>query len=59
LPYSGKEDGSKEDFLSLFVMIRNKYPKVATSSLLPELNDFIREHAPFALNEEELESLWI
>lgn len=54
-----KEDGTKEDFLSLFVMIRNKYPKVASSGLLRELNEFIREHAPFHLSEQELDSLWV
>jgi hypothetical protein len=54
----GKEDGSKEDFMALFIMIRNKYPKVATSELLPELNAFIREQAPFHISQEELESLW-
>lgn len=52
------EDGTKEDFSALFLMIRNKYPKVATSERLPQLNEFIREHAPFFLSEEELESLW-
>lgn len=55
----GKEDGSKEDFMALFLMIRNKYPKVATSELLPELNAFIREQVPFHISNEELESLWV
>ncbi|NQX42339.1 hypothetical protein SAMN05421820_11159 [Pedobacter steynii] len=54
-----QEDGSKEDFFSLFAMIRNKYPKVASSGLAPELKDFIREHAPFHLSAEELENLWV
>lgn len=55
----GKEDGSKEDFMALFIMIRNKYPKVAASDLLPELNAFIREQVPFHISQEELESLWV
>ena len=52
------EDGTKDDFFSLFEVIRNKYPKLASSSLLPELNEFIREHVPFHLTEEELDQLW-
>ena len=53
-----KEDGSKEDFFSLFAMVRDKYPKVFSSKLLGQLGEFIQDHAPLALSEEELESLW-
>ncbi|WP_448635219.1 hypothetical protein [Pedobacter panaciterrae] len=52
------EDGSKEDFFTLFEMIRNKYPKIASSPSLDSLNVFIRDHVPFALSEEELENIW-
>lgn len=52
------EDGTKEDFFTLFEVIRGKYPKLASSPLLPELNGFIREQVPFYLSEEELEQLW-
>lgn len=54
-----KEDGSKEQFFSLFEIIRNKYPKVGASQLLPQINDFIREQAPFYLSDEELDNLWV
>jgi hypothetical protein len=53
------EDGSKEDFFSLFEMLRSKYPKISSSGSLDALNTFIREHVPFALSEEELENLWV
>jgi len=53
------EDGSKEDFFTLFEMIRSKYPRIAESGSLDALNGFIREHVPFALSEQELESLWL
>lgn len=54
-----KEDGSKEDFFSLFEIVRVKYPKLTGSALLSELNDFIREQVPFFLSDEELDSLWV
>lgn len=54
-----KEDGSKEDFFSLFEVVRVKYPKLTGSELLSELNDFIREQVPFFLSDEELDSLWV
>lgn len=54
-----KEDGTKEDFFSLFSLIKNKYPKISSSDLLPQLDEFILEHLPFHLEEEELERLWI
>ncbi|ETZ20151.1 hypothetical protein [Pedobacter sp. V48] len=53
------EDGTKEDFFSLFEMIRNKYPRITSSPSLAALNGFIREHVPFALSKEELENLWV
>lgn len=54
-----KEDGTKDDFFSLFALVRAKYPKVAVSDRIPELNVFIREHAPFHLSAEEMEGLWV
>ena len=53
------EDGTKEDFFSLFEMIRDKYPRVISSPSLFLLNAFIREQVPFAISEEELENLWL
>jgi len=54
-----KEDGSKEEFFSLFEVVKLKYPKLSGSVLLPELNDFIRDQVPFFLSDQELDSLWI
>lgn len=54
-----KEDGIKEDFFALFEVVRLKYPKLAGTELLGELNDFIREQVPFYLSEQELDSLWV
>jgi hypothetical protein len=52
------QDGSKEDFFLMFPMIRAKYPWAAKSTLVAELNAFIRECVPFQLSPEELEDLW-
>ncbi|WP_132226062.1 hypothetical protein [Pedobacter sp. ok626] len=54
-----KENGSKEVFFSLFEVVRLKYPRLADSELLGEMNDFIREQVPFFLSEQELDSLWV
>lgn len=54
-----REDGSKEDFFSMFRLIRARYPRLAGSALLTELNDFIREQVPFFLSDDELDSLWV
>lgn len=53
------EDGTKEDFFTLFEMLRSRYPGIAGSAAIAALNGFIREHVPFALSEEELEGLWV
>jgi hypothetical protein len=54
-----KEDGGKEYFLSLFSLVKSKYPAIASSPSLSAINAFIREHVPFFLSEEELDSLWV
>jgi hypothetical protein len=53
-----EKDGSKEDFLAMFGVVRQAYPWVAKSTLLAELNVFIRESVPFHISAEELEDLW-
>lgn len=52
------EDGTKEDFFSLFEMLKDKYPNIASGSAQSSLNEFIAEHIPFKLSDQELESLW-
>lgn len=51
------EDGTKADFFALFAMIREKYPKVFATGLRTELAEFIVEHLPFELSEDELAGL--
>lgn len=51
------EDGTKADFFALFAMIREKYPKVFAYGIRAELAEFIVEHLPFELSEDELAGL--
>lgn len=51
------EDGTKADFFALFAMIREKYPKVFVGGVRVELAEFIVEHLPFELSEDELAGL--
>ncbi|MEJ7558126.1 MAG: hypothetical protein WKF66_07425 [Pedobacter sp.] len=53
-----KENGTKEDFISLFALVSSKYPNLSNTSNLENLNNFIRENLPFELTEEELKKLW-
>nr|WP_294895104.1 hypothetical protein [uncultured Pedobacter sp.] len=53
-----KEDGKKADFISLFGMVKAKYPKATESANIEAINQYIREHAPFLLSNEELDNLW-
>jgi hypothetical protein len=53
-----ENDGTKEDFFSMFkVLVREQYPDVP-AEYQDALSAFIREHVPFHLSSEELESLW-
>ncbi|WP_040626553.1 hypothetical protein [Mucilaginibacter paludis] len=52
------EEGDKADFISLFKLITVKYPRLAESKHLPDINDWLREHCPFGLDEDELAGLW-
>jgi len=53
-----QKDGNKEDFFAMFEMVKVKYPKIIGYPTTSELNQFIREHVPFHLSDEELEGLW-
>lgn len=53
-----KEDGTKQDFLRLMKLVREKYPRISSHPGLAGLNAFIRDHASFHLSNEELEGLW-
>jgi hypothetical protein len=52
-------EGTKEDFISLFKLVSSKYPQIAESRHLEAINEWIIEHVPFELTEEELYQLWI
>ena len=53
-----KEDGTKQDFFSLAAMISEKYGRIGSNPNIGRINEFIRDHAPFAVTLEELEYLW-
>lgn len=53
-----KEDGDKQDFFSLAAMISEKYGRIGSSPNIGKINEYIRDHAPFAITLEELENLW-
>lgn len=52
------EDGTKQDFFSLAAMISEKYGRIGSNPNIGRINEFIRDHAPFAISLEELEYLW-
>jgi len=52
------ENGTKEDFFSLFKLVSSRFPQIRASDHLNYINEFIAEHAPFELSKEELMSLW-
>lgn len=53
-----KEDGDKQDFFSLAAMVSEKYGRIGSSPNIGKINEYIRDHAPFAITLEELENLW-
>jgi hypothetical protein len=53
-----KEDGNKQDFLSLMQSVRETYPKIAAHPNLSQINDFISSNASFHITREELDALW-
>jgi hypothetical protein len=53
------QDGNKEDFISLFALIKAKYPKIRNTPNQEAINDYIRENLPFSISEKDLDLLWI
>lgn len=53
-----RENGGKEDFISLFKLISSKYPKIKGTPNQPALNEYIRENVAFTISDEELNGLW-
>lgn len=54
-----KEEGTKQDFISLFTLVSSKYPQIKGTSSQQALNDHIRENLPFEISQQELDRLWI
>lgn len=53
-----RDKGTKADFISLFALVSGKYPQIKGTANEEAINDYIREHLPFEITEEELEELW-
>lgn len=53
-----KENGVKEDFITLFALVTSKYPAIRDTPNLEAINDYIRENLAFDISDEELNDLW-
>lgn len=53
-----KEQGTKEDFISLFGLVKAKYAPICDTPNQRALNDYIRENALFPISDDELTNLW-
>lgn len=53
-----REDGTKQDFIGLMKVVREKYPRISSHPGLMGLNAYIRDHAAFHISAEELDDLW-
>lgn len=54
-----KENGKVDDFISLFSLIKAKYPQIKNTPNEAAINDYIRENLPFEISAAELDSLWV
>lgn len=54
-----KEDGKASDFISLFGLVKAKYPQIRNTPNEEAINEYIRENLPFEISAEELDSLWV
>ena len=53
-----RENGSKEDFISLFALTKSKYPQLADSANLNSLKPYLTENLAFELTDEDFKRLW-
>jgi len=53
-----REQGTKNDFISLFGLVKAKYAAIRDTPSERALNDYIRENALFPISDEELTHLW-
>jgi hypothetical protein len=52
------QQGTKQDFISLFGLVSAKYPNIKGTPNQHALNHYIRENVLFPISDEELDSLW-
>lgn len=53
-----QEQGSKQDFISLFGLVKEKFSAIRGTPEQAALNEYIRENALFPISDEELDHLW-
>jgi hypothetical protein len=51
-------DGNKQDFFGMIAELKAQFGSLGSSPCITKLNTFIRDSAPFAVSQEELENLW-
>lgn len=52
------QQGTKQDFISLFGLVSAKYPKIKGTANEQALNEYIRENVLFPISDKELNNLW-
>ena len=52
------QQGTKQDFISLFGLVSTKYRSIKGTANQQALNDYIRENVLFPISDEELDNLW-
>jgi hypothetical protein len=52
------QEGTKQDFISLFGLVSAKYPNIRGTSNQQALNDYIRENLRLPISDDELNNLW-
>jgi hypothetical protein len=52
------QQGTKQDFISLFGLVSAKYPNIKGTPSQQALNDYIRENVLFPISDKELDNLW-
>jgi hypothetical protein len=51
-------DGNKQDFFGMIAELKAQFGPLGSSPCIARVNTFIRDSAPFAVSQEELENLW-
>lgn len=51
-------NGEKQDFLELILPVKEKFGKIAALPQITQINEFMVNHLPFLLDQNELENLW-